>query len=379
MIALDFGGRAPRLRATFEDAGCDALLVTTSLNIRYLTGFTGSAALLVVLPDELVFITDGRYADQAPAELAAAGVVARVEVGLTQEAQAGALTAAAAGVGRLGLEASNVTWAAQRAYDEKVFEAATLVPTEGLVEGLRAIKDEGEVARLAAASSIADAALAAVLPMLDLPLSAARADRRPTEQDVAEALEAEMRRRGSDGASFETIVAAGPNAALPHARPSRRAIVDGDLVVLDFGATVDGYHSDMTRTVVVGAPSATQRRMLEVVATSNAAGVAAVRGGVEAVDVDRACREVIEAAGWGEAFSHGTGHGIGLEIHEGPRLSRTPTSTLLAGHVVTIEPGVYLPEHGGVRVEDSVVVTDDGCTPITRAPKEWTWRSRPTT
>jgi Xaa-Pro aminopeptidase len=169
--------------------------------------------------------------------------------------------------------------------------------------------------------------------------------------------------------SFETIVASGPNGAKPHAVPGRRRIVEGDLVVLDFGALVDGYHSDMTRTVVVGEPSATQRRMLEVVAESQRAGLAAVAPGVPCVEVDRTCREVIAGAGWADAFVHGTGHGVGLDIHEDPRVSRTATGTLQAGHVVTVEPGVYLPEHGGVRIEDTVVVTSTGCRVLTAAPK----------
>ncbi|OWY61750.1 hypothetical protein B7486_62135 [cyanobacterium TDX16] len=178
-----------------------------------------------------------------------------------------------------------------------------------------------------------------------------------------------MRRLGATAPSFETIVASGPNGARPHARPSSRTIVEGDLVVTDFGALVDGYHSDMTRTHAVGEVDETQQRMLDVVAESQAAGVAAVRAGATVKEVDRACRQVIEDAGWGDAFVHGTGHGVGLEIHEGPRVSSAVAATLAAGHVVTVEPGVYLPEHGGVRIEDTVVVTADGCDTITLAPK----------
>jgi Xaa-Pro aminopeptidase len=179
-----------------------------------------------------------------------------------------------------------------------------------------------------------------------------------------------MRRRGADDVSFETIVGSGPNGAKPHARPTSRRIGAGDLVVLDFGALVDGYHSDMTRTFSVGDPSPTQARMLEVVAASQAAGVAAVRPGVACADVDRVCRDVIAEAGWADAFLHGTGHGVGLDIHEEPRVSSTSTGTLAAGQVVTVEPGVYLPDHGGVRVEDTVVVTTDACRPLTHAPKD---------
>jgi Xaa-Pro aminopeptidase len=182
-------------------------------------------------------------------------------------------------------------------------------------------------------------------------------------------LDTTMRRLGAAGVSFETIVASGPNGARPHHRPADRTIVEGDLVVIDFGALVDGYHSDMTRTFSVGEASATQRRMLDVVAEAQAAGVAAVVEGVAASEVDAACRRVIAEAGWEDAFSHGTGHGVGLLIHEDPRVGRQSTAMLTAGHVVTVEPGVYLPDHGGVRIEDTVLVTADGCRTLTLAPK----------
>jgi Xaa-Pro aminopeptidase len=179
-----------------------------------------------------------------------------------------------------------------------------------------------------------------------------------------------MRRLGAEAPSFETIVASGPNGAMPHHRAADRRIADGDLVVLDFGALVDGYHSDMTRTVMVGDPSDTQARMYEVVREAQAAGVAAVKGGAEASAVDDACRSVIREAGWDEAFLHATGHGVGLDIHEPPRVARTADAMLADGQVVTVEPGVYLAEHGGVRIEDTVVVTSEGCRTLTLAPKE---------
>jgi Xaa-Pro aminopeptidase len=177
--------------------------------------------------------------------------------------------------------------------------------------------------------------------------------------------------RRSDGPSFETIVASGPNGAKPHHHPARRRIDPGELVVVDFGAQVDGYCSDMTRTLCVGEPaSETARRMVEVVAESQRAGVAAVRAGIEAKSVDEACRSLIADAGWADAFLHGTGHGVGLEIHEAPRVGSTSTDTLATGYVVTVEPGVYLPEYGGVRIEDTVVVEDDGCRVLTNASKK---------
>jgi Xaa-Pro aminopeptidase len=360
---MDVAARADRLRSSFEDAGCDALLVTHLTNILYLTGFTGSAAILLVAPDRLTFVTDGRYEEQAGGELDAAGVVADVEIRRTAALQQELLTERAAGVARLGLEAEHVSWAAQRRYAEEWFPSSELVASSGMVEALRIVKDDGEVARIEAACGIADDALAAVAPMLD---------DGPTEADVALALDTEMRRRGADDISFETIVAAGPNGSRPHHSPSGRSVERGDLVVIDFGALVDGYHSDMTRTLAVGGSEAlddTQVRMVEVVRRSQAAGVAAVRAGASTRDVDHACREVITEAGWGEAFVHGTGHGVGLDIHEDPRVSWAADAMLATGHVVTVEPGVYLPGHGGVRIEDTVVVTESGCRTLTRAPK----------
>ena len=358
--AMDVAARIDRLRAGLDVAGCDALLVTHLVNVRYLTGFTGSAGLLLVTGDDLLFVSDGRYRDQAAEQLDAAGVRARIEITGTEQRQVVAGAAADAGVARLGLEADHVTWAQQRRYADEWFTGAELVATSAVVEQLRLVKDAGEVARMEAAAAIADAALARVQPLLW---------REPTEAEVALDLDTEMRRLGAAGPSFETIVAAGPNGAKPHARPSARRIREGDLVVIDFGAVVDGYCSDMTRTLVVGEPTTDQRRQWDVVAEAQQAGVDAVAPGASTVAVDRACRSVIAAAGWGEAFLHATGHGVGLDIHEAPRVAATGDATLAAGNVVTVEPGVYLPEHGGVRIEDTLLVTTDGCRALTRTPK----------
>jgi Xaa-Pro aminopeptidase len=351
--AMDVGSRLDRLRSEFDGAGVDALLVTRLPNVRYLTGFTGSAGILLVTTADALFVTDGRYRDQASEQLGAAGVAARVAIGATQAAQRDALSAAVAdaGVGRLGLEAQGITWAQQRTFAEEWFPDIELLATTDVVEGLRRVKDDGEVARIEAACAIADDTLAALLPTL--------ADG-PTELEFAIALEFGMRERGASGNSFDPIVASGPNGAKPHARPSERAIGRGELVVLDFGCIVDGYCSDMTRTVSVGDPGPDARHLYEVVLESQAAGSAAVAPGAVCSDVDRASRDVIEAAGWGDAFLHGTGHGVGIEIHEAPRVGSTSGDTLGAGAVVTVEPGVYLTGIGGVRIEDTLVVTAPG-------------------
>ena len=370
--AMEIGARLDRLRAGFDAAGVDALFVTRLPNVRYLTGFTGSAGMLLVTAADALFVTDGRYRDQASDQLAAAGVAARVAIGATQVVQRDVVSAAVAdaGIGRLGLEAHGVTWAQQRTFADEWFPAVELLATTDVVESLRILKDPGEVARIEAACAIADDALAALLPTL--------ADG-PTELDFAIALEFGMRERGASGNSFDPIVASGPNGAKPHARPSAREIGRGELVVIDFGCIVDGYCSDMTRTVSVGDPGPDARRLYDVVFESQAAGSAAVAPGVLCSDVDRASRAVIDAAGWGDAFVHGTGHGVGIEIHEAPRVGSTSADTLAPGAVVTVEPGVYLTGIGGVRIEDTLVVvsSDDrasgngvGSRVLTNSPKE---------
>jgi Xaa-Pro aminopeptidase len=357
---MDVASRLDRLRASLDDAGCDVLLVTNLTNVRYLTGFTGSAGSLLVRHADAVLFTDGRYATQSGEQMSAAGVVADVEIGGLAE-QTAALVKAANGAGRVGLEAGHATWAAQRGYADAL-PGEQLVATEGVVEALRRMKDDGELARIEAACHIADDALASTLPrLLEL----------PTEREFGIELDLAMRRLGASDVSFETIVASGPNGAKPHARPSSRRIREGELVVLDFGALVDGYHSDMTRTVCVGEPpSARLSEIVEVVRGAQAAGVAAVRAGVGAREIDGVCRSFITEAGFGDRFVHGTGHGVGLDIHEFPILGQVATASLEAGFVVTVEPGVYLPEEGGVRIEDSVVVTEDGCRRLTNAPKD---------
>jgi Xaa-Pro aminopeptidase len=263
--------------------------------------------------------------------------------------------------GKVGLESENVTWAAQRRWADTL-SGSELVATAGVVEGLRLVKDAGEVARMARSASIADAALGQVLDMLG---------QGRTEQEVALALDTAMRRLGSEDRAFETIVASGPNAAKPHARPSDRAIAAGDPVVIDFGATFDGYRSDMTRTFCVGGPPAPElARVFAVVAEAQAAGVAAVRAGVMTGDIDKVCRDRIAEAGWADAFEHGTGHGVGLDIHEAPAVGQGSTAILTPGVVVTVEPGIYLAGLGGVRIEDTVVVTDQGCRPLTGFTKD---------
>jgi len=359
--SMEVANRIMALRESFDDHEIDALLVTNLVNIRYLGGFSGSAAHLLITSDAILFTTDGRYDIQAHQQLGDAGVDAEIVIGGYGK-QKEALTAMASGAQRLGLEASNVTWAQQRAFDSDWFTSNDLVPAVNAVETLRLVKDQGELDRLAAAAHIADVALDRTKNLLLDGL---------TESEFALALDFEMRRLGADDISFDTIVAAGPNGARAHHEPSSRPIGKGELIVIDFGALVDGYHSDMTRTLCVGEPSTEiQTRMVDTVAESQAAGVAAVKVGATCAEIDGVCRQVIEQAGWGDAFTHSTGHGVGLDIHEAPAVAGSVTDSLVANQVVTVEPGVYLAEHGGVRIEDTVVVTNDGCYPLTKASKQ---------
>jgi Xaa-Pro aminopeptidase len=346
-----------------HDAGYDAILITNLLNIRALTGFTGSAGRLLVFPEHSLFVTDGRYAERAADELAAANCSSSIAVEVTVRAQNERLadTLRTNNIDRLGLEAAHVSWADTTKYDELV--QAQLVPVHGLVEGLRRCKTSAELQRLARGSRIADLAFEQVWHQLAFS---------PTEREFATLLEDAMRTHGADGLSFDTIIASGPNGSRPHHEPGNRVIANGDLVICDFGALVDGYHSDTTRTVSVGEPSKEQQHHLDVVCRTEAAGIAKVAPGIPGVDVDTACREVLKSAGWEEYFTTGLGHGSGLQIHEDPYLGRSSVSILANGDITTVEPGVYIPQIAGVRIEDSMVVTPGGPVLLTHLPYKMT-------
>lgn len=335
------------------------MLVSDLVNVRYLSGFTGSnAALLVLAQDETpVLATDGRYRTQAAHQAPDAEVVIERACGPHLAARA-----AADGVRRLGFESHVVTVDAFTALSEAAGNGCEFVRAAGTVEGLRVVKDAGEVALLRLACEAADAALKDLLERGGL-----RAGR--TERDVRNELESLMLAHGADGASFETIVAAGANSAIPHHRPTDAVLAAGDFVKIDFGALVAGYHSDMTRTFVLAPVADWQREIYSLVAASQQAGRDALAPGVALSTVDAAARQVIADAGYAENFGHGLGHGVGLQIHEAPGINSAAAGTLLAGSAVTVEPGVYLPDRGGVRIEDTLVV-DKHPELLTRFPKE---------
>lgn len=352
--------RADAVRGQLADLGIGALIVSDLTNIRWLTGFSGSSGALVVTGDGLALVTDGRYGEQAERQLAAAQVPARVVVARSAPEMLAALAATVPATGPLGFESAHVSHQTFVRWDGEL--AGRLKPTVGVVERGRRCKDRAELARIDRAAAIADQALADTRDLLGAGVS---------EVEVRNALEQRMRELGAAGPSYETIVATGfTHAALPHHRPTDEQLHVGHTVVIDVGALVDGYHSDMTRTFVIGEPSALQQQVYDIIREAQAAGLAAVRPGVSGAAVDAACREVITAAGFGPWFLHGTGHGVGLLIHEDPYLGVTASGVLEVGDVVTVEPGVYRGDFGGVRIEDLVEVTATGCRVITQSPKD---------
>lgn len=344
--------RADRVVELLDERGLDSLLVSDLVNVRYLTGFTGTNGACVISRDERVFITDFRYVEQAGEQVTGYDRVKgeRDLLGDVAERLRG----------RAGFDDAQVSVRTHARLREKVGEGVELEPAAGLVEQVRLVKDAGEVERIREAARIADAALERVRE---------RGLAGRTESEVARTLVRDMEDLGAEGPSFPPIVAAGAHGALPHAEPRDVEIPAGTLVVVDWGARFEGYCSDCTRTLATGDVGDSARAVYELVERAQAASLAAVRTGAGNRDVDAVARDMIEEAGHGEHFGHGLGHGVGLEIHEEPRLARTADGELRAGTVVTVEPGVYVPGDVGVRIEDLVVVADGGSDVLTSFPK----------
>jgi Xaa-Pro aminopeptidase len=361
--------RSAKLAQELNERGLDVLLVETPTNLRYLTGFTGTHGLALLAadradgarPTEHRFLTDFRYATQSRAQVPDA-FAREIVVGELLDAAARSLPGRG---GRLGFDEATLSVARHRKLSELLPGGWELVPCPGIVERLRAVKEAGEIACIRVASELADEALRGVLE---------RGVVGRTERDVAIELELRMRQLGAEAPSFRSIVAAGAHAALPHAEPREEEIQPDLLLTIDWGALSDGYCSDCTRTFATGEAIADEaREVYELVLRAQERGLAALMAGPSGREVDALAREVIEQAGQGEHFGHGLGHGVGLEVHEGPRLSRTAgEEPLLAGNVVTVEPGVYLPGRLGVRIEDLAVVAEGGNDVLTSLPKSLT-------
>jgi Xaa-Pro aminopeptidase len=349
--------RAARLVERLPAMEADAIVVTNLVNVRYLTGYTGSNGVAVIGPETRAFLTDFRYREQAAVEVEDS-FDRRISA---LDLLAGVSEVLPAGLRRLAFEDGHMTVRARTHLRELLPETIELAPAGDPVEELRAVKEPEEIERVRAASELADAALRQIM---------AEGLVGRTEVAVADSLERAMRAQGATALSFPSIVAAGPHGALPHARPRDVEISAGELVVIDWGAELDGYNSDCTRTLATGELDDESHAVYELVLEAQLAGLGAVRAGVSGRDADGAARAVIDGGGHAEQFGHGLGHGVGMEVHEAPRLSQRSDSVLASGNLVTVEPGVYLPGRLGVRIEDLVAVTQSGCEILTGVPKE---------
>lgn len=344
---------------------CDAeaLLVTAHDNIRYLTGFTGSSAVLLVRSDDSVMVTDGRYVEQAALQIRESGAQVRIVEARTTAETIDAIAREMHGLAACAFESGDVS-VEMHAHYQRTFPCH-LIPVSGVVQELRRTKSQPEIERITFAAQTADAALGEVVQLLELSMSEV-----VTERDIRDELEYRMRKHGADGPSYETIVATGANSARPHHRPTHEQLREGHSVVIDVGGLVDGYHSDMTRTFLLGQVDAKLSEMFAIVCEAQQAGAQAVRAGVAPSEIDHICRSVITKAGFGEEFVHGTGHGVGLAIHEAPWLRAHSNEALRVGEVVTVEPGVYRVGLGGVRIEDLILVHETGNTNLSQSSKD---------
>ena len=342
----------------YWDAPADAALILSEVNRFYYTGFAASDGALLITRDGALFYTDSRYTEAAEKKLGkdfvrdSAKLYDRLAEVFAEE-----------NVKTVAVEADRVTLSQFEELREKLPDAGWDA-SAGLSKAInrqRMVKDETEIENIVAAQRIAEAAFDHILGFIKPGL---------TEKEIALELEYFMLKNGADGLSFETIAVSGANSSLPHGVPGDKPVEIGDFITMDYGALKNGYHSDMTRTVALGTATDEMRRVYDTVLQAQTASLAAIRDGVSGFDADKAARDVIKDAGYGDYFGHGTGHGVGVEIHELPRLSPLYTGELHTGHVVTAEPGIYLPGRFGVRIEDMALVTDDGCENLTRCPKE---------
>ncbi|MDD2898127.1 MAG: Xaa-Pro peptidase family protein [Desulfuromonadaceae bacterium] len=348
--------RRSRLKPFFEEYALKAVLVTDLKNIRYLCGFSGSEGALLISPETSWFLCDSRYTAQAAEEVHGAEVR---ECGAVRIDTIAAL-ADEFGLDRIGFEASHTTVSSFRRLSEKL-DRIELVEIGPILDEIRICKDASEIELLRSVATLSSHALTAVLHLIKPGVQ---------EVEIALALEFEMRRRGADGKAFDFIVASGERGAMPHGRASNKIIASGDLVTIDFGALQNGYHSDETVTVACGQPNLREQEIHSIVKDAHDRAIEAVRAGISCKDLDEVARSFICEKGYGDFFGHGLGHGVGLEIHEPPTLSPRSAAVLETGMVITIEPGIYIPGFGGVRIEDTVVVTDNGCDVLTCADKQ---------
>jgi len=352
----EFEERRRAVAAGLAERKLDGFLAAFSPNLRYLSGFTGSNGNLLIAPDAAILFTDPRYSIQAAEETSCAVRIAKGPLVVEVAAAIGRL-----GLKRIGYEPGRMTCAQYEALRARLPMRASLQPVSAWIEQLRMVKSPGEIERIRRSVKLNARAFEQV---------AARVRPGMTERDLAAELEYRMRRLGAEKPAFETIVAAGVRSALPHAQPTAARLQPRDLVLVDMGAQQDGYSSDMTRMLFLGAPTAKVKRVYRAVLEAQLAAISTVRAGASTAAVDRVARRVLRGYGLDRDFVHSTGHGLGLEIHEPPRLGKRDKARLQAGMAITIEPGVYLEGFGGIRIEDTVVVTENGCEILTPTDKE---------
>lgn len=349
--------RVEKLKNLFAGNDIDGMMITKAENRRYITGFTGSAGIVIISENRNILITDFRYLEQAAAQAPNFEIydltkdIAVMVAEVVQEL----------GIKKLGFETQGMNFFEYGQYASQLTGDIQLVPLDKFVEGLRMVKDEDEIALIKKAAEIADAAFEHIITFIKPGLK---------ELDVALELEYFMKKQGSQKNAFDFIVASGPRSSLPHGKASERVIQAGEFVKMDYGAVYQGYHSDITRTVAVGQPTEKMLEIYGIVKKAQQAALDKIKAGMTTVEADAIARDIITAAGYGDNFGHGLGHGIGLEIHEGPRVSPKEEIILQKNMVVTNEPGIYLPQWGGVRIEDDIVITEDGCRLLTNASKE---------
>jgi Xaa-Pro aminopeptidase len=347
--------RVNKLREEMQKDGLDSFLVTSKYNLRYLTNFTGTTGLAVITMDKAFFITDFRYTEQAAAQ--AQGFEIIKNVGPIFDEVANIIKKE--GLQKLAFEEMHVSFAEYSVLDEIIM--AELIPVAGLIEELREVKDPDEILLVRKACEIADAGFSYILETIKPGM---------TEIEVANLLDFHMRSLGASEVSFETIVASGLRSAMPHGVASEKVIQQGEIITLDFGCYYEGYVSDMTRTFAIGDPGEKIKEIYQIVLDAQLKVIDAAQPGVTGVQLDAVARDYIIKMGYGEAFGHSTGHGIGLEIHEGPNVSFRAEEAFVVGNIITDEPGIYLPGIGGVRIEDDLLITEDGNEPLNHSPKE---------
>ena len=355
MSAHAYTRRQEKLLETVARQGLEGLLVTNLTNIHYLSGFTGSAATCLLLPKENHFFTDGRYQDQSRQEVQGFTIHVDSAPHVEQAKKLGIVPREA----KIGVEGDFVSVNLFQQLKE-LFPTVTWEPTTRLVEEIAAVKEPSELELIREAVAVTDRVYEEILPLIKVGV---------TEKDIANRLSM-LYREYADGDAYPPIVAGGPNGALPHAVPTDRPFQEGDFIVIDAAARLDGYHADMTRTPLVGKPTDRHRELYDVVKAAQEVGCKTVRAGRTCKEVDTAVRDYIQDQGYGKYFSHSTGHGLGLEIHTMPRLSQQSKDVLKENYVVTIEPGIYDPQWGGIRIEDDVIVTGEGCEILNRTTKE---------